>query len=101
MAFPSLRKSHHDTTPIITIVGAIALVIGVLLVWQNAQSQERYSTLRSGQTTGLAQRTDQQQLTCVLWAILREDKADKLTPSMRQAADSICADVPTPTPSAR
>ncbi|MGW8702280.1 hypothetical protein ACWGOK_36065 [Streptomyces eurythermus] len=100
MAAPlNLRRARHDTTPVISLVVAVGVVLASLLVYQSVNSQNRYSTLRTGQTTGLAQRTDQQQLTCALWAILRNDKAAEISTDMRQAADRICADVPTPTPS--
>jgi hypothetical protein len=75
------------------------IVLAGLLVWQNSRAQDRLSTLRTGQATGLAQRTDQQQLTCALWAVMRADAQAKLSASVRQAADKICATVPTPTPS--
>ncbi|MFE9812394.1 hypothetical protein [Streptomyces sp. NPDC005548] len=99
MTTPSLRRPRHDTTPAIVSVVAVMIVLAALLVWQNSRAQDRLSTLRSGQTTGLAQRTDQQQLTCALWAILRADNATKVTASVRTAADKICSTVPTPTPS--
>jgi hypothetical protein len=94
----SLRRPRHDTTPVIAAVVAVMIVLACLLVWQNTKAQDRLSTLRSGQTTGLAQRTDQQQLTCALWAVMRSDAQAKLTAAVRQAADKICATVPTPTP---
>jgi predicted component of type VI protein secretion system len=93
------RRPRHDTTPVIAIVIAVGLILAGLLVYQTVRSQDRYSTLRTAQTTGQAQRTDQQQLTCALWAILRDSTSQKLTASMRQAADRICSTVPTPTPS--
>lgn len=101
MAAPvPFRRPRHDTTPVIAVVVVIVLLLAALLTWQQSQAQNRLATLRSGQTTGQAQRTDQQQLTCALWAILRDSRSDKLTPALRQAADKICATVPTPSPSA-
>jgi hypothetical protein len=99
MAIPSLRRPRHDTTPVIAVVVVVMLCLAGLLVWQNTKAQDRLATLRSGQTTGLAQRTDQQQLTCALWAILRADAAAKVSDAVRTAADKICSTVPTPTPS--
>lgn len=100
MAAPiPLRRPRHDTTPVIAVVLATMLILAVLLIWQNSRAQDRLATLRSGQTTGLAQRTDQQQLTCALWAVMRDDAQAKLSGAVRTAADKICATVPTPTPS--
>ncbi|MET8585726.1 hypothetical protein ABZX39_33385 [Streptomyces collinus] len=100
MAAPSyLRRPRHDTTPVITVVVVIVLVLAGVLTWQNSRAQDRLTTLRSGQATGLQQRTDQQQLTCALWAVLRDDPAKKIPAEVRKAADKICATVPTPTPS--
>lgn len=93
------RRPPHNTTPIIAVVAAIVVILAAILMWQNASSQERLGTLRSGQTTGLAQRTDQQQLTCALWAVLRNDAETDVPAELRTAADQICATVPTPTPS--
>lgn len=101
MTLPSLRRTRYDATPIIVAVIVIAVVVGALLTWQNSQSQQRYSTLRSGQATGQEQRTDQSQLTCVLWAILREQNEGQVTAAMKKAADRICAAVPTPAPSSK
>jgi hypothetical protein len=53
----------------------------------------------SGQATAIGQRTDQTQLTCALWALLHGSNSDKVSASLREAADRICSDVPTPTPS--
>lgn len=94
------RRPKHDNTPLIAGVAIAVLVLSALLVWQNSQAQDRLSTLRSGQSTGLAQRTDQTQLTCALWAILRDAESDKVTPAVRSSADEICSTIPTPTPSA-
>lgn len=100
MAAPvPFRRPRHDTTPVIAVVLVVVLVLAALLTWQQSQAQARLSTLRSGQTTGLAQRTDQQQLTCALWAVLRDDQTEKIPADVRTAADRICATVPTPTPS--
>ncbi|MEU0787576.1 hypothetical protein ABZ341_39300 [Streptomyces sp. NPDC006173] len=93
------RRTRHDTNPVIAVIVTIGVLLAGLLIYQTVGSGDRYSTLRSGQTTGLAQRTDQQQLTCALWVILRDSKSEQLTAAMRKAADKICADVPTPTPS--
>ncbi|MEU7338724.1 hypothetical protein [Streptomyces sp. NPDC007074] len=100
MAAPSLRRPRHDTTPVIAVVVVIMFVLAGLLIWQNARAQDRLSTLRSGQATGLTQRTDQQQLTCALWAVMRDNSTAKVSASVRAAADKICSTVPTPTPSA-
>ncbi|MGW0920061.1 hypothetical protein ACWD3J_13725 [Streptomyces sp. NPDC002755] len=99
MATVTGRRPRHDTTPLIAIVLAAVVALAGVLVWQSTQAQDRLSALRSGQTTGLAQRTDQTQLTCALWAVLRDTDSPKLTPAVRAAADGICATVPTPTPS--
>lgn len=100
MATPYLRKPRLDATPIIVMVGVVAIAIAALLVWQNTQAQIRYSTLRTGQATGVTQRTDQTQLTCALWVLLQGQAGLKVTPAMRTAANRICANVPTPDPSA-
>ncbi|MFD8545677.1 hypothetical protein [Streptomyces sp. NPDC059649] len=83
---------------IVVVLATVAVLAGVL-VWMQTTAQDRLSTLRSGQTTGQAQRTDQQQLTCALWAILRKDHSAQLDAAIKKAADKICSDVPTPTPS--
>jgi hypothetical protein len=93
-----LRRPRHDTTPIILAISIVTLIVGALLVWQNTASQSRYTTLREGQTTGQTQRTDQQQLTCALWAMLREDPNRTVEASVQKAADNICSTIPTPTP---
>lgn len=93
------RRPRHDSTPVITAVSVIVLILAALLVWQSTQAQDRLSTLRSGQVNGSAQRTDTQQLTCALWAVLRDDPTRKIPADVRTAADRICAQVPTPTPS--
>lgn len=95
---PASRRPRNDTT-VIAVVVVVVAVLASLLLWQNSKAQDRLSTLRSGQTTGLAQRTDQQQLTCALWAVLRDDARAQVTAELRTAADKICATVPTPTPS--
>lgn len=84
---------------IIAVVLTTVTILAGVLVWMQTSAQDRLTTLRSGQATGQVQRTDQQQLTCALWAILRDDNATELSTAMRKAADKICADVPTPTPS--
>lgn len=100
MAAPTpLRRPRHDATVVIAVVVVLVLILAGLLVWQSSQAQDRLSTLRSGQVTGSAQRTDTQQLTCALWAVLRSDSTRKVPAEVRTAADRICATVPTPTPS--
>ncbi|GES27958.1 hypothetical protein AB0G60_02450 [Streptomyces angustmyceticus] len=84
---------------IITVVFVTVTVLAGVLIWMQSNAQTGLTTLRSGQTTGQAQRTDQQQLTCALWAILRDDNAKRLGAAMRRAADKICANAPTPGPS--
>ena len=84
---------------IIAVVFTVVTVLAGVLIAMQTNAQDRLTTLRSGQTSGQAQRTDQQQLTCALWAILRDDNAKELSTAIRKAADKICADVPTPTPS--
>ena len=85
------------------VVVAALIVLGFVLIWINAAQQDRLATVRqtqlSGQKTAVGQRTDQQQLTCALWAILRETKSAQLTDAMRTSADRICAVIPTPLPS--
>ena len=98
MAMPVFRKPRHEATPIILVICAVAALVAGLLIWQNAASQQRYSTLRTAQSAGAEQRTDQQQLTCALWALLRDDKDQHVSASVRTAADKICSTVPTPTP---
>ncbi|MFJ7297557.1 hypothetical protein [Streptomyces collinus] len=93
------RRPRHDTTPLIAVVMVVVLILAGVLLWQSARADERLATLRSGQTTGQVQRTDQQQLTCALWAVLRNDSTQKIPADVRKAADKICATVPTPTPS--
>ncbi|WP_432169035.1 hypothetical protein [Streptomyces sp. 1222.5] len=84
----------------VAIIAAV-VVLGGVLVWLNASQQDRLATVRqsqvSGQKTATGQRTDQTQLTCALWALLRDGKTGTLPGSVRDAADKICADVPTPT----
>lgn len=100
MAAPmSVRRTRHDTTPLIAVVMVVVLILAGVLMWQSAEAEDRLTTLRSGQTTGQAQRTDTQQLTCALWAVLREDTTRQVPAAVRTAADKICASVPTPTPS--
>lgn len=99
MTAPLLGRRPVGGTGIIAVVLATVVVLAGVLVWMQSSAQDRLTTLRSGQTTGQAQRTDQQQLTCALWAILRDDNARQLSAAMRRAADKICSDVPTPTPS--
>lgn len=89
----------------LTFVAIIAAVValGIVLVWLNAVQQDRLTTVRqtqvTGQKTAVGQRTDQAQLTCALWALLRDSNARKVSASVREAADRICAEVPTPLPS--
>ena len=92
------RRPRLDSTPVIAVVVVVVLVLSAVLAWQQSQAQDRLSTLRSGQTTGQAQRTDQQQLTCALWAAIRADKGTTVPAEVRRAADKICATVPTPNP---
>ncbi|GAA3591352.1 hypothetical protein [Streptomyces osmaniensis] len=100
MAAPAtLRRPRHDSTPVIAFVVVIVLILASLLVWQSAQAQDRLTGLRTGQTVGSAQRTDTQQLTCALWAVLRADTTRPVPADVRTAADKICSNVPTPTPS--
>jgi hypothetical protein len=98
MTTPVTRRLLGGNAIIVGVLAAVVVLAGTL-VWMQSSAQERLTTLRSGQTTGQAQRTDQQQLTCALWAVLREDDATHLSAAMRKAADKICSDVPTPTPS--
>lgn len=93
------RRPRHDSTPVIAVVVVLVLILSGALMWQSSQAQDRLTTLRSGQVTGSAQRTDTQQLTCALWAVLRDDPTRKVPADVRAAADKICAQVPTPTPS--
>lgn len=94
-----VRRQRHDTTPVIAVVLILVVTLAAVLMWQNSRAQDRLTTLRSGQTTGQAQRTDQQQVTCALWTILRSDKTNKIPVDVRTAADRICSNVPTPAPS--
>lgn len=98
MASPFSGKSRYDATPVIVVVTLIALIIGVLLIWQNAGAQQRYSTLRDGQTTGLEQRTEQTQLLCAVWTALLKDDTAQVAAATRETVDSICAAPPTPSP---
>lgn len=99
MAMPVFRKPRHEATPIILVICMVAALVAGLLIWQNAASQRRYSTLRTAQSAGAVQRTDQQQLTCALWALLRESPDREVPASLSKAADKICSTVPTPAPS--
>lgn len=96
-AHPLIRRPRHDSTLLIAVVVSVVLVLAGLLVWQSTRAQEQLGTLDSGQTTGLEQRTDQQQLTCALWAVLRDDARARVPADVREAADRICSTVPTPT----
>lgn len=96
---PQLRRPRHGNDLVIAVVVVLVLILAALLVWQSSQAQDRLATLRSGQVTGSAQRTDTQQLTCALWAVLREDTTREVPADVRTAADKICATVPTPNPS--
>ncbi|MFF8784853.1 hypothetical protein [Streptomyces sp. NPDC015125] len=98
MTTPATRRPLGGNVIIVGVLGAVVVLAGVL-VWMQSSAQDRLTTLRSGQTTGQAQRTDQQQLTCALWVIIRDENAKQLSAAMRKAADKICSDVPTPTPS--
>ncbi|MEE4419501.1 hypothetical protein [Streptomyces bugieae] len=98
MTAPLPARRPVGGNAIIAAVFVTVTVLAGVLIWMQSTAQDRLTTLRSGQTTGQAQRTDQQQLTCALWAILRDDNAKQLSAAMRKAADKICADVPTPTP---
>ncbi|MEU4168844.1 hypothetical protein AB0F46_18450 [Streptomyces sp. NPDC026665] len=101
-AKPSPTPSRRSNIGLAIVVAAV-VAVGLALVLLNAQQQERLATVRqtqvSGQKTATGQRTDQTQLTCVLWALLREENSRKLTPDVQKAADRICAGVPTPAPS--
>ncbi|MFF7476566.1 hypothetical protein [Streptomyces sp. NPDC008092] len=98
MASPAaIRRPRHDTS-VIAAVTIVVLILAGVLTWQNSRAQERLAGLRSGQSTGLAQRTDQQQLTCALWAVLRAEQTAQVPADVRSAADRICSTVPTPTP---
>lgn len=99
MAAPLNQRPQHNSTPLIAVVVVLVLILAGILIWQSARAQDRLVTLRSGQSTGLAQRTDQQQLTCALWAVIRSDTTAKIPDELRTAADRICATVPTPAPS--
>lgn len=99
MTTPVTRRLLGGNAIIAVVLATVTVLAGVL-VWMQSSAQDRLTTLRSGQTTGQAQRTDQQQLTCALWAILRDDDATHLSAAMRRAADKICASAPTPNPSA-
>lgn len=100
-AHPLIRRPRHDSTPLIAVVVSVVLVLAGLLVWQSTQAQDRLGTIRTGQTSGASQRTDQQQLTCALWAVLRDDARARMSADVREAADRICSTVPTPTQSAK
>ncbi|MFE9391729.1 hypothetical protein [Streptomyces sp. NPDC006784] len=93
MAEAARRPRGSDVTIVVVVVVVAALA--ALLVWLSASSQE----LQQGQQSGRAQRTDQQQLTCALWAAMRSDVPGDLSAEVRAAADRICSDVPTPTSS--
>ncbi|MFF2094882.1 hypothetical protein [Streptomyces sp. NPDC058202] len=86
-----------------SVVVAAVVVVGLVLVLLNSQQQDRLSTVRqtqvSGQRAASGQRTDQTQVTCALWALLREDKSGRLPASVQLAVDRICSGVPTPAPS--
>ena len=99
MAAPLTARRPLGGNAIIAVVLATVTVLAGVLVWMQSTAQDRLTTLRTGQTTGQAQRTDQQQLTCALWVILRDENAKQLSAAMRKAADKICANAPTPGPS--
>ncbi|MEV0441792.1 hypothetical protein AB0I84_35180 [Streptomyces spectabilis] len=88
---------------LLAIVLAGVCILAAVEVWISTSSQDRLATVResqvSGQERGVAQRTDQTQLTCALWAAMRsEPEAKEVPASVRAAADAICTDVPTPAP---
>ncbi|MFB7707864.1 hypothetical protein [Streptomyces sp. NPDC056105] len=96
---PEERRANLTFAAVIAAV----VILGIILVVLNAAQQDKLATVRQTQVTGqksaTGQRTDQTQLTCALWAILHGGDSDKVAASLRKAADRICADVPTPTPS--
>lgn len=96
---PSERRANLTFA---AVIGAVIL-LGIVLILLNASQQDRLSTVRqtqvSGQKTATGQRTDQTQLTCALWALLHGGDSEKVGTALREAADRICSDVPTPTPS--
>lgn len=84
------------------VVGAV-IALAVTLIWINAAQQDRLAVVRqsqvSGQKTATGQRTDQTQLVCALWAILRDSKSTQLNDAVKTSADQICSTIPTPLPS--
>ncbi|MFD7793656.1 hypothetical protein [Streptomyces sp. NPDC059759] len=93
------RRSNVISSAIVAVV----IAVGLVLVLLNSQQQGRLATVRqtqvSGQKAASGQRTDQTQVTCALWALLRGDKPASLPAGVQQAVDRICSGVPTPAPS--
>ncbi|MFD8771472.1 hypothetical protein [Streptomyces sp. NPDC059916] len=104
MAQHPTRPAPEERRANLTFAAVIAAVVilGIILVVLNTAQQDRLATVRQTQVTGqksaTGQRTDQTQLTCALWVMLRGDADRKVPGSVRQAADKICATIPTPTP---
>ena len=95
---PMPRPSGHSL-----LIGGVLLTVAVLTVWwlvlaTSAQDQLEQVTDNqvTGISTGTSQRTDQQQLTCAIWAALSDEALGRITAEVRRAADAICSDVPTP-----
>jgi hypothetical protein len=83
-----------------TLVGGLA-VFTIIVAVLNVQQQDRLATVRDGQVTGQktasGQRSDQTQLTCAIWELVRKD-AGSLSSDTVKSANAICSTVPTPVP---
>ncbi|MFJ6841328.1 hypothetical protein ACIQRE_01515 [Streptomyces griseoluteus] len=94
------RNPERRANVILGAAIAAVVVVGVVLVLLNTVQQQRLATVRqtqvTGQRTAAGQRTDQTQLTCALWALLQGSGSSRVGDDVRQAADRICAGVPTP-----
>lgn len=101
MSIPPVPRPSGNALLITTVV-VVVIALASVQVALTARSQDQVSTVRQGQVTGQAtagaQRTDQAQLTCAIWAALSDEAFRRIPERVRAAADRICSDVPTPAP---
>lgn len=101
MSMPPMPRVSGSSA-LIAVVVVTVLVLASIEVVLTTRAQDRIAAVRSGQVSGqtaaTGQRTDQQQLTCAIWAALSAEALARIPADVQEAADRICADVPTPAP---